>query len=170
MVSVHSSTMPETEDVVGERFPQIRGHALDQRDVTLPDDAQGMVALIVLAFERQAQSMVDSWIGPFERHLCGAGRYTYFEVPMIAGLWGRMFSRFIDDGMRAGVPEKRHHNVVTYYGNFEVYSSLLALEDRGICYAFLLDKSGFIRWRGNGYSSPEEVEELVTMARMLHER
>jgi hypothetical protein len=162
--------MGEMEDVIGERFPQIRGHSLDQRDVMLPDDAKGMVTLIILAFERQAQTMVDSWVGPFERHLCGSGQYTYFEVPMIAGVWGRMFSRFIDDGMRAGVPRDRHRNVVTYYGNFDMYSSLLSLEDHGSCYVFLLDKSGFIRWRGKGYSTPETIEELVTTAHSLHER
>lgn len=154
---------------VGKVFPTISGHDLDKNEVFLPKTAHGHVALIVLVSNRNAQPMVDSWISHFERELCECEGYMYYEVPMISGAWGRFFSGVIDGGMRAGIPAEKHHNVMTYYGDYKDIYEKLGIKDMSLAYPFLIDKNGIIRWNASGFSTQESVETMIRIARQLHD-
>lgn len=39
--------------------------------------------------------------------------------------------------------------------------------DTDLAYVFLLDKSGIIRWKEQGYASPENIKELIETAKTL---
>ena len=152
---------------IGSLFPTIHGHDLARADIVLPAHARGHVTLVVLVSARKAQAQVDSWIAPFEQELCPARGYMYYEVPMISGAWGRMFSGYIDAGMRAGIPHEKHQHVVTYYGDYGEYASQLSMDDPSLCYPFLLDADGVVRWRSQGYATQEALSELLTLAKSL---
>jgi len=156
-----------TDIGIGSPFPPVRGHTLEGKEVKIPASSFGRVTLVVLVFARAAQGQVDSWIHPFERELCHERGFMYYEVPMIASTWGRMFSGVIDAGMRAGTDPAVHPHVVTYYGDYGMYASILALEDPSMCYPFLLDKRGIVRWRSEGQAGHGPLEELISLARML---
>ena len=72
----------------------------------------------------------------------------------------------IDGGMRGGIPEKKHKNVVTFYGNVQIYIDALSL-DREFGYAFLLGREGIIRWQGKGFSTEETLDEMFEIAEEL---
>jgi hypothetical protein len=148
------------------KFPKVTGRSLNGMNVTLPDSAAGKIALIIMAFVRQPAGVVDSWLAPFENEF-GADPYTFYEIPMLKGIWAKTISGIIDEGMRKGIPEKMHNNVVSYYGNTEAYCSLLEINDKSLCYTFLLDKYGTIRWRGQGTASTGDVQEMLRIAREL---
>ena len=154
---------------IGSLFPTVRGHDLEQHEIVIPADAHGHVTLVVLVSARQAQAQVDSWIAPFEQELCPERGYMYYEVPMISGAWGRMFSGIIDAGMRAGIAPEKHRHVVTYYGDYGAYAEILGMDDPSVCYPFLLDAEGIVRWMSKGFATQETLGELLSMARGLQE-
>jgi len=149
------------------RFPRLQATSLARTPIQLPDDAQGKVALILIAFQRQAQGMVDSWLNPYTKKFGDTPGFTFYEIPMIKGKWWRLFSASIDGGMRMGIPEKKHEHVVTYYGNISHYLSALQIQDLSLAYAFLVDKQGYIIWRGEGFASPQHIHSMLTLARQL---
>ena len=148
-------------------FPTLSSTALDGRKVTLPDDCTGHVTLIFIAFRREAQSMIDSWAGPFYEAFGADPGVLVYEIPMIGSLAGRLMGGFIDAGMRSGIPEARHPYVVTWYGTYKRYRNILGMDDLSAAYLFLLDKNGRIRWRGQGFSDSVGLEELFGMTRTL---
>ncbi len=152
---------------IGSLFPTIHGHDLQRSGVVLPTHAKGHVALVVIVSARRAQAQVNSWIAPFEQELCPAGGYMYYEVPMISGAWGRMFPGFTGAGMRGGIPYEQNRHVVTYYGEYKEYASLLAMDDPSLCYPFLLDADGVVRWRSEGYATEEALAVLLSLAKSL---
>lgn len=159
----------DSSEGVGSPLPSVHGHDLERAEVSLPSHAHGKVALVVFAFARAAQAQIATWITPFERELCPIKGFTYYEVPMISGMWGRMFSGMIDAGMRAGIPPEQHRHVVTYYGDFSTYASLLAMDDPSLCYPFLLDTEGIVRWRSQGFATPDGLADMLRLAKTLQE-
>jgi len=138
--------------LVGERFPAITGHSLAGEEVVLPEDVPGKVTLVVVAMERSAQPMVDSWVSPFREAFAGLDGYAWYEVPVIDRTIGFFLSGRIDAGMRAGIPISEHGSVVTVYGNTREIMENLKISDSSIAYAFLLDHEGIVRLAGDGHA------------------
>ena len=148
--------------IVGKKFPTIRAESLSGKEVTLPDDISSETALIGIAFVRKAQLMLDSWLEPFEDVCKGESIY---EVPMIEGAFWKIFSGFIDGGMRAGIPEDKHDNVMTFYGNASEIRKELDMDDKSLGYVFLLDDDGIIQFSGKGYAEEKELEKMMSKIR-----
>jgi hypothetical protein len=155
----------QTNPNIGKKFPAVNAESLANTRVSIPDSAKGKVALIAVAFLRESQPQLDSWLGPFAEKFGNRQEYTFYEVPMLSS--GYKFMRFmIDGGMRSGIPKEKHKNVVTMYGDVEKYMNALSMDLR-YGYAFLLDGDGVIRWQGQKYSTQDTLKELFDMAEKL---
>ncbi|MEF8874852.1 MAG: hypothetical protein V5A88_09335 [Candidatus Thermoplasmatota archaeon] len=144
--------------VNGKKFPKIKGESLSGKEVVLPDDAEGEVILVAVAFKREAQGMIDSWMNYFEE-LC-EGKEAY-ELPVIESSLWKVFSGFIDSGMKSGIPQEKHDSVVTHYGGISEFKKKLDIEDKSLGYVFLLDEDGRVMFKGEGYADEEGKEELL---------
>jgi hypothetical protein len=151
-------------------FPGITGKSLNGAEVTLPDAAIGKVALIIVAFVRQPPGVVDSWLAPFEKEFSHDKSYVFYEIPMLEGVWAKTISGIIEGGMRQGIPERMHDNVVSYYGGAEAYCAALEINDKSRCYVFLLDRHGSIIWRSVGTASDAAVKEMLRLAQELKDQ
>ena len=152
---------------IGKLFPKVKSKSLAKNIEIIPDSAKGKVTLIAVAFLRESQSQLDSWLEPFIKEFGNNKAFMFYEIPMISS--GYKFMRFvIDGGMRSGIPEPKHKHVVTMYGDVEKYINELGL-DPSFGYAFLLDKKGHIQWQAEGFSTPEMLDELFVTAKKLAE-
>src|SRR6056297_2658166 len=147
------------QTVQSQKFPSIEAETLSQKKVVFPEVTKGKYALILVAFRRQTQGQVDSWLDPFIRKFGKNSEVTFYEIPMISNNWKSM-SGWIDSGMRAGVPQYKHDHVATYYGKLSPYFDFFDIKDKSLCYAFLLDRSGQIVWREMGAATNEKFNEL----------
>jgi len=156
----------KNEKIVGIKFPQISAETLAGTKIILPDSAQGKITLIIIAFKREAQPQLDSWLKPFMKEFNGKPGLTFYEVPMLATYW-KLMSWMIDSGMRSGIEEEKHKNVMTYYGDYTIYQRELGLNDVTFGYAFLLDREGIIRWNGRGYATKDAISKMLDCAKRL---
>ena len=65
------------KEIVGKIFPNITAYSLTKTEVRLPEVAKGKVALITIAFVREAQEMIDSWSIPFGNRF---GKYSNMHI------------------------------------------------------------------------------------------
>jgi len=151
--------------IEGEKFPKVKGKSLSGEEVTLPNDVKGEAILIGVAFKRDAQEMLDSWTNYFDI-LC-EGKKDVYELPVIEGSLWKIFSGFIDRGMKSGIPEEKHDKVVTHYGDASEVKKKLEIEDENLGYVFLLDKYGRILYKGEGYADKKGKEELLEHVKMV---
>jgi hypothetical protein len=154
------------EKIVGIKFPQISAETLAGTKIILPDAAQGQITLITIAFKREAQPQLDSWLRPFMEEYGDNPGFTFYEIPMLAWYW-KLMGWMIDSGMRSGIQKEKHKNVMTYYGNYSIYRQMLGLDDVTFGYAFLLDRKGIIRWYERGYATKGEIREMLDWAERL---
>ena len=148
-----------TDKTIGMTFPELKAETLSGIDIKYPDDVKGKVTLILIAFKRETQRTIDSWLEPFSKAFETDSSVQFFEIPMLARPW-KLMSPIIDGGMRSGIPKQKHGNVTTFYGNVNKYCELLGIEDKSDGYVFLLDKNGIIQWRSNGFANEEKLKEL----------
>ncbi len=141
-----------------KRFPKIKVKTLSGKDLVLPDDTKGKVVLIGVAFVREAQGMLDSWMDHFQ-HLCSENEV--YELPIIESSFWKIFSGFIDGGMRSGIPQEKHDFVGTHYGDASEFVDALDIKERDHGYVFLVDEEGYIRFRGKGYIDDEGKDKML---------
>ncbi|MBT8508918.1 hypothetical protein AZH53_10930 [Methanomicrobiaceae archaeon CYW5] len=151
----------------GIRFPVLSARTLSGTMKTLPEAAAGKVALVAVAFVREAQGMINSWVLPFEEEFLREDMVVVYEVPMIESPLWRPVRAMIDGGMRSGIPAGKHEYVMTWYGNGAAYRETLGMDDRSLAYLFLLDRDGIIRWEGKGFADSAGVADLLKKAQEL---
>lgn len=131
-------------------FPTISAAALSGRDYTLPRDFEGRANLVFVAFRREQQAQIDTWL-PAARALADAHpALRYYELPTI-GRGFVLMRPIIARGMRGGVTDPQARDVtITLYTNVDAFRRALGLSSNATTYALLLDRAGVVRWRGEG--------------------
>lgn len=150
---------------IGKKFPVVSAETLEGKKATVPDDAAGKVTLVCVAFLRESQSQLDSWLNPFYEKFGSREGIMFYEVPMISGGY-RFMKPIIDGGMRGGLPKFKHKHVVTMYGDVQSYLQALGLDPRS-GHALLLDREGIIRWQEQGFSNAATLASLFEATEAL---
>lgn len=163
-----TAMQPSENPNIGKKFPVVSAETLEGKKATVPDDAAWKVTLVVVAFLRESQSQLDSWLNPFYEKFGTREGIMFYEVPMITGGY-RFMKPIIDGGMRGGLPKFKHKHVVSMYGDVQSYLQALALDPRN-GYAFLLDRDGIIRWQEQGFSNAATLASLFEATEALLQR
>jgi hypothetical protein len=149
---------------VGRPFPSVGGTALSGENVRFPGDLAGAPAVLLVAYQRMAQSDVSSWLEFLEARQPGL---VVYEVPTIPAVAFRPWASWIDGGMRKGVPQELWPRVVTLYRDGGPVRELLG--DSGFVGAsvVLLDAAGVVRWFDAQGFTPDKGESLLSELRRL---
>lgn len=140
-------------------FPEVTGIDLEGKEVRLPSGLGGSPRIVVVAFEREQQADVDTWIRAAEPLLSARPGARLYEIPVI-GSSSAPFRFWVNNGMRAGIPdEAARRRTVTVYTDRDGFFSTLGARRESIT-ALLLDDSGRIAWRADGPADPGKVSSL----------
>ena len=150
---------------IGKKFPNVTAESLAGNKESIPETCRGKVALVTVAFMRESQGQLDSWLNPFYKKFGESDKYTFFEIPMISSGY-KFMKPIIDGGMRGGLPAFKHKHVVTMYGDVQQYLKALNLDPR-YGHAFLLDREGVIRYQAQGFANEKLLQELFAAAENL---
>jgi hypothetical protein len=147
------------------QFPTVSGANLQRKKLTLPQDFQGELNLVLIAFQQWQQTQVDTWI-PFAKQLEEASLVMrYYELPIIQRL-NTLARTFINEGMRAGIPDLvARERTITLYLDKKAFREALQLPGEDDIYVLLLDRQGRVLWRAEGAFTPEKGESLAAAVR-----
>ena len=143
------------------QFPAVTGSNLQRKKLTLPQDFQGELNLVMIAFQQWQQTQVDTWI-PFARQLEETySGVRYYELPTIQRL-NALARTFVNEGMRAGIPNPvARERTITLYLDKNAFRQALQLPHEDDIYVLLLDRQGQVLWRAEGAFTPEKGEALL---------
>jgi hypothetical protein len=141
-------------------FPSIAARDLQGLDVTLPDAFTGECNVVIVAFQRHHQDLVDSWVPWLEEHAAADAGMRFYQLPTIGRVWAPM-RLFIDRGMAAAIREPVVlRRTLTYYGDVNKVARPVGIDDRSTITVLLVDGAGAVRWSGTGGFDPEVAQEL----------
>jgi hypothetical protein len=143
------------------RFPIVTGANLLRRKVTLPADLEGELNILLIAFQRWQQSVIDTWV-QFAMQLEETTEgVSYYELPVIQRM-NVLARTFINEGMRAGIPDQvARERTITLYVDKVAFRQALELPSEEDIYVLLVDREGNVIWKEEGTFSPEKGEELA---------
>ena len=150
------------------QFPTVAGSNLHRKKLSLPQDFQGELNLVLIAFQQWQQTQVDTWI-PFARQLEDSHPgVRYYELPTIREL-NVLARTFINEGMRAGLPDQTvRERTITLYLDKDEFRQALQLPHEDHIYALLLDSEGQVLWRSEGAFTLEKGESLQSQLQAWH--
>jgi hypothetical protein len=85
-------------------FPTLSSTTLAGRKVTLPHDFGGRPTLVLVAFKREHQRLVDTWLPAAGRLATAHAGFHYYELPTL-GRGLTLMRPMIDGRMRRGIPD-----------------------------------------------------------------
>ncbi|MFT5705271.1 MAG: hypothetical protein ACI8SK_001226 [Shewanella sp.] len=151
-----SSTYPN-QLIRGQVFPMVIGETLEGDQMSLPDDLNGKVSLLLIGYKQDSQFDIDRWLIGLDMT---ETRLDVYEVPTIQGLFPRMFSTMINNGMRAGIPKSLWKGVITVYEDGEMVQSYTGNEDPNNTRVVLLDENGIVLYFYDDGFSVEALNQL----------
>ena len=144
-------------------FPAIAARNLQRLDVTLPDAFDGERNVVIIAFARSHQELVDSWVPWLEARAVADPGLRFFEIPTIARIWAPA-RPFIDGGMAAAIREPVIlQRTFTVYGDVNRLTAPLGITDRSTIALVLVDRAGVVRWSGSGGFQAEVAAHLAAV-------
>jgi len=130
-------------------FPKLTASNLAKQAFSLPGDFAGERNLLLIAFQREQQKNVDTWLGEMHRFEQWPG-FAYYELPTISRL-NPIARWFINSGMRRGIPDANARaRTITLYLDKVAFREALDLPYEDRIYAVLVDRSGRVHWRAEG--------------------
>ncbi|MGD2163737.1 MAG: hypothetical protein PVG02_03100 [Anaerolineales bacterium] len=142
------------------QFPEVSGKNLDREIRTYPNDFEGKLNLVFIAFQQWQQTSINTWL-PFAATLeAERDDLTYYEFPTIQSM-NRIFRTFINEGMRAGIPDpKSRERTITLYLDKEPFRAALDMPDENRIYVLLIRQDGEVLWRTRGEYSAQREQSL----------
>jgi hypothetical protein len=157
--SHHAGSRAAVDSVL--QFPRVEGSNLEGRRFLLPAGFEAELNVVIVAFRREQQADVDSWL-PFltEQKLRERGVRVY-ELPTLSRSY-RMVRRFIDGGMARGIPAKATREAtITLYIDKSPFKKALAISTEDRIITMVVARDGRVLWRADGRFTNAGGAELV---------
>lgn len=161
--------------VIGNTFPDMEAETVEDKAIHLPEDIEGRISLVGMAYSKKSEDALASWMSPIfntfiKQKMGGGGLFASFAhdidvyfIPMFTGIKAaakgtakRKATRHVD--------ERLLPYVLFYGGSLKPYKEALDFEKRDVPYFFLIDQEGKIAYATSGAYTSEKmaaIEEAI---------
>lgn len=141
LVLAGCSSQYPNQQLVGKQFPTVSGESLEKNQVVIPRDFNNQHTLLLIGYKQDSQFDIDRWLIGLD--MTDTVLPTY-ELPTIQGMAPRMFSTFIDSGMRKGIPKELWGGVITIYKDGDTVQQFTGNENPNNARVVLINQAGVI--------------------------
>lgn len=153
--SVSEIKTPEKKN----QFPQLRGIDLTGTEYTIPSALDGQKKLLLIAFKREQQEQVDTWLNVAKEIEAQHEGFRYYELPVIYE-GSAPFRFWVNNGMRSGIPDQTaRERTITVYTDRDKFWNITNTNENNI-YALLVNEVGEIIWRKEGVATEAYIASL----------
>ncbi len=132
------------------QFPTVSGDDLLRRRITVPSGLEGRLNLLLIAFQRWHQDLIDGWLPAVAQLESRHPGLRHYELPVLPNM-GWLSRTFVNEGMRAGIPDQQTRAAtITLYIDKSTFMEALELPGDHTIYVLLLDSDGNVLWREAG--------------------
>jgi hypothetical protein len=141
-------------------FPSLEATDLNKRKLQLPGGLAGEVNILLVAFQREQQDDINTWLPLLPALVKRNPKLAYYEIPVISRS-NFLLRWVINNGMRGGIPDKEQRaRTITLYLDKKPFLKALEISSEDQIYVLLVNKSGEVLWRTEGVVSQEKLESL----------
>jgi hypothetical protein len=154
----------------GQTLPTIHGTSVSGREIELPNDVKGKVAVLVVGFTRNSSSPVAAWASKFKADFSHGGDLVVLRLPFLEDV-PRLFRGLAKSGVEKSAGQDRDE-VVPIFESEAAYKQLVHYSKPDDAYVLVIDRSGAIRDVfagdvGNQYSGARDRVAHLLQARAV---
>ncbi|MGZ4174868.1 MAG: SRPBCC family protein [Solirubrobacteraceae bacterium] len=143
-----------------QRLSALSGRALDGTEYELPGDLAKEHNVLVVAFRREQQRVVDEWL-PWLTDLQHRSDVGVYELPVLSSVYGPA-RWFIDGGMTRGIPDAAARaRTITVYTDVREVVDNLGLAGTDTIAVLLVERSGRILASETGGFEERKAQRLA---------
>lgn len=160
LLTACSTTYPN-QSLTGESFPSVSGQSLEQEAINIPGDFDNEYTLLLIGYKQDSQFDIDRWLIALD---FTSTNLPVYELPTIQGMFPRMFSTFIDNGMRKGIPKPLWKGVITIYEDGDTVQKFTGNENPNNARVILINREGKILYfydQGFGVDALNDIREII---------
>lgn len=163
-VCLLSVTFSEDVDARSPKFPTITTRDLNAKSATFPAELPGPNTVVLIAFHREQQSVLDVWIRKLR--LKQPGSPAWIEMPVVPD-YGSLWRTFVNKGMRSGiVTTEARSRVFTVFGSRDKFRATLNLPTSDQVYVLLVRRDGTIVARADGRYTSSKARKLLKVLKL----
>ena len=148
-------------------FPEVAGTNLDGKNFHLPRDFEGIVNLAFVAFHREQQLIVNTWLPTADLLENIHPELKYYELPTMSRM-NPLARWFINMGMRSGIKDpKSRERTITLYLEKMGFRKALGIPDEDNINILLLNQDKKVIWRSEGPCDAEKARNLSDFLKTL---
>ena len=132
------------------QFPRVEGSNLEGKRFALPTDFETEYNVVIVAFRREQQADVDSWLPFLRQQKVLARGVRVYELPTLSRSY-RWMRGVSDGGMARGIPEKATREVtITLYIDKTPFKQALAISTEDQIVTLIVARDGRVLGRVDG--------------------
>ena len=142
------------------QFPEIEGKNLDGKEFVLPRDFEGALNIVFVAFQREQQLAVNTWL-PTATLLENLHKdVRYYELPVHSRI-NPMVRWFLNRAMRVGIryPGSREKTISLYIDK-DPFCKTLDISREEYSHILVLNNKAQVVWRSEGSCDVEKAKSL----------
>jgi hypothetical protein len=143
-----------------QTFPAVEGKALTGEAFKVPASFSKTYNLALIAFLREQQRSIDTWIPELEKLERSNPDFAFYEFPVLPEM-NAIARWWIYQGMRSGIrSEQARARTVTFHLDKSEFRRHLGIAGEDSIQLFLLDRAGAVLWRSSGKWSRDKEDAL----------
>ena len=166
-LQVQSKAAPETptkaaKSAVKMSIPKVESADLNGKAFVLPDDLGAPRTLLLVAFQRDHQDLIDSWVEGLKLQPTDK---DWFELPVV-GAMSPIRQKFLDGAMRGGIQgESKRSRVITLYTDAKKFVAPLGKTKTDTIYVAVVAKDGEVLALEEGRFDKKKAEAIKQLWR-----
>jgi hypothetical protein len=149
-----------------ETLPRLEGDSLSGKDVVLPNDAHGKIALLVIGFTKKSSHATQAWEQRFKKDFGNDQRYVIYPVAVLEDVPG-FIRGMVTSSIRRGIPPGEQDRFVTLFQGEADLKRFVTYAGPDEAYLLLLDAKGDVQWHGHGLFGEQDYAPLHDAAKQL---
>lgn len=148
------------------RLPAMQAPTLSGKHATLPNDAAGRVALLIIGFSHGSKPADTAWARSVEKEFGGDRNFVLYQIAAVEEI-PRLFRGMAEHGMRSDVPAAQQDRFLLLQKDEQAWKRFVGYSQKDDAYLLLLDRSGEVRSQWHGPFDKSEYQKLAGEIRAL---
>jgi hypothetical protein len=154
------------ESVAGQEIPVVTGQTLAGKDVKLPADVRGKVAILIMGFSKNSSAQTGAWGKQVAEGPGKDAGVVFYQLPMLESV-PRMIRGMVTRSIRNDTAPEMKEHMLPIFEKEKEWKSLVKFSAADDAYLLVLDGQGKVAWFGNGIWTPEAFRTLRTVVAKL---
>ncbi len=163
-VCLYFSSLMGFCQLIGKTFPSISGENMEGKTLQIPTDIKGKFSLIALAYSRDAEDDLKTWLQPaYQTFISENTAFNYdinlFFVPIFTGTT-QSLTKKAKEKVKQETDKAWHTHILFSEERINNLKKELEIKEKEKPYFYILDKEGKIVYTTNGKFTSKKMEEL----------